>query len=216
MFLRVIQAILDIFLIEKIKPSAEFEENFLDRTAHYREELSECYLDGVFIITYYSEEFKYCLERFKYHRDRTIVDILLPYLHRLFQYFFHIGKNEKHIITIVPMFFLQSFVRGYNQSYLLGKELLRETTIPFLPLVKKTRWTRYQARLTKKERHYNLQNVFSIDEKYLQKIQGATIFLGDDVISTGSTANSIAKTLKQAGAKEIIGLFLASQKTDDN
>lgn len=38
------------------------------------------------------------------------------------------------------------------------------------------------------------------------------ILLIDDVITTGYTAHTLGKMLKKAGAEEVIGYFLASEK----
>ena len=110
------------------------------------------------------------------------------------------------------MFFLHTIKRGYNQSYLLAQSFSYQIGLPFFPLLKKTKYTKHQALLSKKDRQKNLINVFRINKKYKTIIQDATIYLIDDVISTGSTANSVAQTLKRSGAARVYGFFLATQK----
>jgi predicted amidophosphoribosyltransferase len=56
------------------------------------------------------------------------------------------------------------------------------------------------------ERLKNLKDCFSADEK---KIKNRNIILIDDVITTGTTMNEASKTLKDAGAKKVIGFSLA-------
>lgn len=38
------------------------------------------------------------------------------------------------------------------------------------------------------------------------------VLLIDDIITTGYTAHTLGKLLKKAGAKEVVGYFLASEK----
>ncbi len=43
-------------------------------------------------------------------------------------------------------------------------------------------------------------------------MKGKKILLIDDLITTGYTAQTLGKLLKKAGAKEVVGYFLASEK----
>jgi competence protein ComFC len=97
----------------------------------------------------------------------------------------------------VPMFFLHSLKRGYNQSFLLAKTFAENSQIPYFPLTKKKRWTAHQARLSREERIRNLSGAFVIDLKYSKFLENNTIYIVDDVISTGTTVNEIAGVLKQ-------------------
>ncbi|RRD41399.1 ComF family protein, partial [Tessaracoccus sp. OH4464_COT-324] len=58
-----------------------------------------------------------------------------------------------------------------------------------------------QRGLTEKARRVNLRNAFNIDIKRAK--QYGSVALIDDVITTGSTLNEIAKLLKQAGIENI-------------
>lgn len=113
------------------------------------------------------------------------------------------------------MFFLHSLKRGYNQSFLLAKGLSETTQIPYLPLTKKKKWTVHQAKLSREERLQNLSGAFTIHSSYSDSLKNTTVYVVDDVVSTGTTVNEIAKILKQFWAKKVIGLFLASQKQED-
>ncbi|MCX6737487.1 MAG: phosphoribosyltransferase family protein, partial [Candidatus Parcubacteria bacterium] len=63
--------------------------------------------------------------------------------------------------------------------------------------------------LSPEERLENMMNVFGI--KNNKEIIGKNIILIDDVYTTGATLNEAAKTLKENGAKNIIGVTLAGQ-----
>jgi predicted amidophosphoribosyltransferase len=60
------------------------------------------------------------------------------------------------------------------------------------------------------ERLVNLKWVFKINKRKISKIKDKNIIIIDDVISTWTTINEIAKILKENGAKNIIWLIIAS------
>jgi len=71
----------------------------------------------------------------------------------------------------------------------------------------KSKPTSSQISLTKKERTENIKNSFSVVNP--EKISGKTIILIDDIMTTGATISEAAKTLKNSGAKKVIGLVVA-------
>jgi predicted amidophosphoribosyltransferase len=80
--------------------------------------------------------------------------------------------------------------------------------IEYSPLLA-TIWTRRQSQLSKKQRQKNREWVFALRKK--SSIPSKVILI-DDIISTGSTANSAAQVLKKAWVKEVIGFFIASNQ----
>lgn len=168
-FFALIRGIFDIFLLEKKKSFPIFQELFLDKTEHYRQELGESYLDGVFVSCQYSQEAKDIIERFKYKHEKKISLFLTPFYIHLFEKF--IKKQDKIIITGIPMFFLHTLKRGYNQSYLLARHTAKESNLPFREILRKIRWTKHQAQLKRTERLINLENAFKMRENYNKSIQ---------------------------------------------
>lgn len=64
-----------------------------------------------------------------------------------------------------------------------------------------------QSKLSRAKRLENRKNRFTIDNS---AILPHTVFLIDDVISTGATAHECARVLRDHGAEKLIGVFLAS------
>jgi competence protein ComFC len=94
--------------------------------------------------------------------------------------------NLADIICPVPMHKLKRLFRLYNQTHYLAKFLYNLSNIKMIPdLLIKTRYTKAQTYLKKKERIKNIHDSFSINQKY--DIKNKTILLVDDVITTGST-----------------------------
>jgi len=92
----------------------------------------------------------------------------------------------------VPIHHKKAFIRGYNQSELLARGISSEIGIPVLKnLTVKRKNTSSQTRKSNQERWENVVSVFqSQDLSYFKHIA-----LVDDVITTGSTIESLANEL---------------------
>lgn len=90
--------------------------------------------------------------------------------------------------------------RGYNQAIELALPVSRILGIALrTDLVVRQRHTREQAALTRKERKKNVQGAFAVKGA----VAKASIAILDDVVTTGSTANELAKVLVRAGARAV-------------
>lgn len=103
------------------------------------------------------------------------------------------------VITFIPMHWTRLFVRGYNQSALIAKELAKITGIraDFQALAK-TRSTKPQAGLDREARRKNIKESF-----FARGVKGLNVLVIDDVITTGETAGAVARALKKAGADKV-------------
>ena len=96
------------------------------------------------------------------------------------------------------MHFLRKLKRGYNHADLLAQSIAKHTQIPYHKYaIMRRKYTRQQSKVSKDIRATNLQNAFSINKKYIDTLDTKTVILVDDVVSTGSTVNEVAKLLKQ-------------------
>ena len=112
------------------------------------------------------------------------------------------------IVVYVPMTKSRERKRGYNQSRLLARRIAYLAGIPLGDdvLVKKSGNNR-QVGLTREERRRNLDGSFTVAKK--SEVIGRTVLVVDDVMTTGSTIDSVAKSLKSAGAESVIALTVA-------
>ncbi|CDZ76958.1 DNA utilization protein GntX [Legionella massiliensis] len=89
--------------------------------------------------------------------------------------------------------------RGFNQAAELAKMLAKTLGLVCeLNLCKKIIHTQPQASLNSKARRRNLRQAFQAKTKGYQHIT-----LVDDLLTTGSTANELAKVLKQQGVSRV-------------
>lgn len=103
--------------------------------------------------------------------------------------------------------------KGYNQSELIAAALGELTDIPVINAVAKKRETESQVGLTEKERYSNLSGSFKVVDA--EAIKGKKVLIVDDVMTTGTTLNVMAETLKKAGANEVYGITAACALRDD-
>ncbi len=115
-------------------------------------------------------------------------------------------------ITFVPMEKLPRFRRGYNQSELLAKHLSEFTKIPYGALLEKKYKTSSQHKLTAVSRSGNLLGCFEPTADSVGQFKGKTVLIVDDVITTGSTINELAKTLLIFGADSVYAASCATTK----
>ncbi len=118
---------------------------------------------------------------------------------------------SKPIILPVPASKSSLKERGYNQCEMITRNIFDmdiEKNFDFcFDAIKKVRETGRQSKSKSREiRLKNLQGSMMADSK---KVFGRNIILIDDVITTGATMKEAVRSLKEAGAKKVIGFALA-------
>lgn len=126
-----------------------------------------------------------------------------------------IGLPLPDLCIPVPLHPRRLRFRGFNQSELLAR-LLADTLAPGLSLpvrtdiLRRTRYTKPQIKTeTREERLNNLAGAFTLVAENTSSVKGKSIWIIDDVATTGTTLEECAKALKQSGAKSVFGIVLA-------
>ena len=108
----------------------------------------------------------------------------------------------------VPLHHKRMKERGFNQSYLLSKNLAKKLNIPiYTDLLVRTRFTIPQADLTGDVRKKDLHKAFDLGGK--ADLTGLSIGILDDVVTTRSTFFECARVLKRNGALVVWGIVVA-------
>ena len=97
--------------------------------------------------------------------------------------------------------------RNFNQAAEIARVVARHTALPVLPALKRIRRTDTQALLGRKARLHNLRGAFALTSagrRHLATATGAGAILIDDVLTTGSTVEACAATLRHAGFKSVL------------
>lgn len=114
------------------------------------------------------------------------------------------------VLVPVPLHQKRLRERGYNQSYLLARELGRLTNLPVVDdCLIRQRHTPPQARTaTVEERKSNIADAFACRDHRLRDKQ---VLLIDDVATSGTTLDACASALKASGAASVWGLAMARE-----
>ena len=115
----------------------------------------------------------------------------------------NIDKNIDFVVP-VPMHWFKKWKRGYNQAELLAENVAELINKPMYNALIRTKYTKPQFNLKKRERHENLENMFVLNKKFIDVIRGKRILLIDDIATTCSTANQCAKILKSLKIKTVV------------
>lgn len=104
------------------------------------------------------------------------------------------------VVVPVPLHPRRLNWRGFNQASLLGQSLAQDLGTKIDEhLVARNKFTQPQTKLNAQERKRNLENAFALVGDAANK----KILLIDDVVTSGSTANELAKLLKRGHAAEV-------------
>ena len=114
--------------------------------------------------------------------------------------------NRPDFIISMPLHPIRLRERGFNQSQLLAQRLAKNLGISLLTDVcKRTRNTNPQSVLPWQERGKNVHNAFICTAD----LSGKHIAVVDDVMTTGTTIEELARTLRGKGAIKVSAWVLA-------
>ncbi len=110
-------------------------------------------------------------------------------------------------IVPVPLHWRRHWQRGYNQADALAIGLSRSLNRPVRRPLRRVVDTHKLAEMSRTERIKAMRGAFR--PRRNPGIDGRTIILVDDVLTTGATCGGAARALKRAGAKRVIVAVLA-------
>lgn len=118
---------------------------------------------------------------------------------------------EYDFIVPIPVHKARLAKRGYNQAELMAKFFARLAKKPVRSnILRRDKETLPMRGLGAGERRENMRNAFSIISANTDILASANVLLIDDIYTTGSTLDSAASTLKEAGAKRVYTLTFAA------
>lgn len=114
--------------------------------------------------------------------------------------------TEDTIAVPIPTASSRKRQRGYDQAVLISRSIARQTGMSVVRALVRTGQTR-QVGSKKADRLNQLKNAYVVVRP--GRISGAHILLIDDVLTTGATLESAAKSLRRAGATQVDALVFA-------
>ena len=114
-------------------------------------------------------------------------------------------EEQFDLIVPMPLHWMRRWQRRYNQAELLGREISTRWNVPMKSAVTRRKATMPQSGLTNSKRRLNVSGAFVSKTR----LDGLSILLVDDVLTTGASAAACARALKRAGARRVTVLALA-------
>jgi ComF family protein len=116
--------------------------------------------------------------------------------------------NEPYpdVVIAMPLARARLADRGFNQAMEIARLVAKDFDLDISShICRRTRAGAPQAALPWKRRSTNVRNAFTCD----RDLQGKSVAVVDDVLTTGATLDELALTLKRRGAREVIGWIAA-------
>lgn len=168
-------------------------------------------LSALFFATHYQDKVvQKIIKEFKYppflkELAKPLSSLIISHLSLL-----EFSFPENSILIPVPLSKRREKWRGFNQAKEIAKYLSFYYSLPLEDgVVKRVKETFPQSNLSQKERKENIKGSFTLLDR--EKIKGKNIFLVDDVCTTGSTLEEVARVLKEGKPKNIFGMVVAKE-----
>lgn len=162
----------------------------VDECAHCQAEPPS--FDGASCLWLYGGASADLLHRYKYeHRPhyakplgRLLAELPLP---------------EADVVTHVPLHSSRRRQRTYDQALYLAQALAHQRGVSCEPLLKRVRATGRQVGRSRDDRRRNMDGAFAVTGE----VRRRSVWLVDDVVTTGATAEACAQALVDAGVQRV-------------
>jgi len=145
----------------------------------------------------YQGQIKNLLSQFKFH-GKLVEGRILAQL--LCEYILNIKDSKPDLLIPAPLHYKKLRERKFNQSAEIAGYLSKQLNIPWdSHSLKKIKTTKSQNSLNRKQRLSNVKGCFTFNKR--QDYQHIAII--DDVVTTGATAEAMAKAIKKKGINNI-------------
>ena len=145
----------------------------------------------------YASPLKQLISRFKFQSNLTYAPLLAYSFTNAIS---HRKHNLPECIVPVPLHPKRLRERGFNQALELARIISKQLDIPLdYSLCHRDKATPFQSGLSAKRRIQNLRNAFRVSKTHSYK----HVAIFDDVVTTGTTVNELAKQLKNTGVETI-------------
>ncbi len=144
------------------------------------------------------------IHQLKFSGNLSLANLFSKMLYSVYLY----ENRQVDLLTAVPLSKNKLNERGFNQSVWIGKPLAARIGVPFKAnALIKMKDTEPQVGLNRAQRQGNLKGAFLAEPKL---VNGKSVFIVDDVMTTGATFQACAEALLAGGAKEVYCLSVAT------
>ncbi len=169
-------------------------------------QVNDFYFDKARSIYKFNDTVQKLIHELKYNDFKIIAKFFGRKVNNYFEKFSPFSKID--MIVPVPLHRTKKRSRGFNQSELLASAISDQINIKHIPkLLKRTKFTDSQTKLSRSERQNNVAEAFKVNAKF--DVKGKNILVVDDVFTTGSTVNSISRLLREQDVGKIFIFTIA-------
>ena len=115
-------------------------------------------------------------------------------------------NNSNWVITSVPLSLKRQKQRAYNQAEEIARHAARSAGLSYMPLLDKQWDSPKQSEFGFLERLHNVEGIY----RARQQLNGCSIVLVDDILTSGATLFSASKALYEANAAHVLCAAAAS------
>ncbi len=162
-------------------------------------------LDALYCAGVFEGNLRELIHSYKYKGKEYLADFFLDIcLSR-----WSLPPGHIQAITVVPLPFWRSVKRGFNPPGVVAGKLSRKWGVPFIPdMLRRRGGFPSQTHLNRVERRENAARSFCV-KKTAKRVEGGSIFLMDDVLTTGATLSACGNLLRSIGFERVIGGVIA-------
>jgi ComF family protein len=164
-------------------------------------------MDRTIAAVYYDDVVRAALHHFKFNHKTALggplAELLLASLPNDMKF------SHYHAVIPVPLHPSRQRQRGYNQSAILAKYVAKRMNVPIMSNnLRRIRPTDEQALIAGRDaRRQNVEQAFQVTSP--ASVQGKSVIVIDDIMTTGATVNECARVLKKSGAASVLVLAVA-------
>lgn len=173
----------------------------------YRYDISKLFYDEKRLCTYSKKNDsvgKRLILRAKYHDDGTVFDFLGKELSELLEDY----EKEECIITFIPRSRKNIRKIGFDQVFEIASRLSFHSGIPYEDCFIR-KGSKEQKRLNFKKRISNAKKSFFLDESKKKLLQGKTVFILDDLSTSGATIGRCSELVYRCKPERIVAITVA-------
>lgn len=190
-------------------PIFEPHDNLLN-TPKLSRDISHQYIDTLLCLAPYQWPFSLWINQLKYQQHFELAKLLVSiFITQHKSILSALLTNEKTLLISVPIHITRWQERGYNQSHLIAKILSNSLYCPYDPnAVARIKPTEQQVGKSGVERRLNIKNAFILGDE-IKSTPPKHVVIIDDVITTGTTVNELAKQFKNSGVDRVSVITIA-------
>jgi len=165
------------------------------------------HFDASYCLDRYEGFLQNALHQLKYQKRLVYADGLAKVWNAIFAQ--QLRDEKATYLLPVPLSPEKLALRGFNQSWEIARRIDSSSQIKKMPYtLKRQHFSGQQAGSNRTDRSLSIQEMFYVEERHLELLQGHSVVVFDDVMTSGATLNEIARVLKDNGVNRVTNWVL--------